>query len=128
MESVPKICHNQLLKTWLKILNLSVKDFFKMINDSFDPKFMFFLQDVIMISATAFKSCLSESSCKEIRKTEDVFLSDIERNNHDVGNWITVCVSNQTIDQSSKVMLLLKWSFTNLSNIESGEHTQKLHP
>ena len=81
-----KMLHNQLLKTWLKKLNLSTKDFCKMTNDSVDPKVLFFLQDIIVNSATSIKSHLSDSFYNEIRKTEDVFQSEIEPNNHDTGN------------------------------------------
>ena len=106
-----KILRNELLKKRLKKLFLSSKYFCKMINDSVDPKVLFFFQDIITNSATAIKYYLSDSCCEEISKIEDMLPSDIKPNNPDAGDLITKHVGNQTIDQVSKVMLLLKLYF-----------------
>ena len=83
-----------------------------MTNYSIDPKVLYFLQDIIVNSPTGIKSCLLDSCCDEIRKIEDIFSSEIEPNNNNVGNWIT-----GTIDHVSKVMSLLKSYFAHWLNI-----------
>ena len=56
-----------------------------------------------------------------------MFLSDTEPNNHNAGNWINRNADNQTIDQVSKVTLLLKLYFDHWSSIESGENIQRFY-
>ena len=38
-----KMLHDEILKSYLKQLNLSAKDFFKTMNDSIDPNVLWFL-------------------------------------------------------------------------------------
>ena len=59
-----------------------------MTNYSVDPKILLFLQDIIVNSATAVKSYLSDSYCDEFRKIEDMFPLDIKSINPDADNWI----------------------------------------
>ena len=93
-----------------------------MTNDKVDQKFLCFLQDVIVNSADTIKSCFSPSCCEELNKIEDVFPSTIQPNNPEAGNWIAGCVSNLTIDQTSKAMLLLKINFAHWLSLEFGEN------
>ena len=75
---------------------------------------MCFLEEIIVNSTTVIKSFLSDIYHEKIRKTEDVFPSDFNPKNPDVGDWITECVENQIIDQITKVALLLKLNFLSL--------------
>ena len=53
-EWVETLC-NELLKPLLKKLNLSTKEFCERMNDSADPKFLCFIQDVIENSTNDIK-------------------------------------------------------------------------
>ena len=83
-----------------------------MINDCVDPKVLCFLRDYIDNSETAVKSYLSARSFEKISKTEEMFPSNAQPNNPEIGNWITDSVDNQIIDQISKTMFLLKLHFS----------------
>ena len=60
-----KMLNNEMLRLWLKKLNLNTKDFCKMINDKVDPKVLRFSQEIIVNSADTIKSYLSPSYCDE---------------------------------------------------------------
>ena len=79
-------------------IKFNCKSFCKIANDSFNQKFLCFLQDIIANSTTVIKSHLSASSCEEIKKIEEVFLSNAQPNNTEAGNLIYDHVANQTID------------------------------
>ena len=97
-----KMLHNEFLKIWLKKLNLSTKYFYKMTNYCVDPKVLLFLQDIIVNSTTTVKSYLSDSNCDEIRKIEEMFISDIKHNNPDACNWINDHVGNKKLIEHKK--------------------------
>ena len=83
------------------------------------------MQDVVVNSETAIKYYLSISYYDEIRKIEENFQTIIRPNNPEVGNWINNHMANQTIDQMSKVILLLKLHFAHWLSIESVENDQR---
>ena len=87
-------------RPWLKRINLSTTDFCKITNDKVDPKVLCFLQDIIVNSADAIKSCLSQSCCDKLNNIEDMFPSTLQPNDPESTNCIAGCVSNLTIDQT----------------------------
>ena len=80
----------------------------------------YIFQDIIVKSADEIKSHLSHSFHVELMKTEYMFPSTNQTNNPATGNWITSYVKNLSIDQMSKIMLLLKTNFAHWLSVESG--------
>ena len=122
-----KMLHDEVLKLLRKQLNLNAKGFCKMRNNSVDAKVLHFLQDVVVNSAIEIKSYFPASSCYEIRKIKEMFLTNVQPNDPESCNWITNHAAKQTIDQTSKAMLLLKLCFAHWLSIESAENIQRLH-
>ena len=89
-----------------------------MSNDIVDPKVLCFLQDVDANSTTAVKYYLYSSSCDDIRKTKEKFPTNAQSINPEVGNCIADPMSNQTIGQMQKAILLLKFHFPHWLSIE----------